>query len=223
MSADAPRVHPYIAGGEREFMLAYGPEDGPQLLILQPFFEEMNRCRALVATLCRELARRGIGCWLPDLPGTGESPRALETVDWPLWSEAVRAAAALIEERSGGLAGCASLRGGVLLDGIIATRRWRFAPTSGRSLLTDLRRSALAGGGDPTAPAGYHIPPMLGEALHASDAVADDDGRTLRLVSDDRPADRHIDATPLWRRPEPTRDDALATLLAQDIMEWQGL
>lgn len=223
MSADAPRVHPYIAGGAREFMLAYGPDDGPQLLILQPLFEEMNRCRALVAALCRDLARRGVGCWLPDLPGTGESPRALETVDWALWNQAVRNAAGLIGELSGQSADCVSLRGGGLLDGGVDARRWRFAPTSGRSLLSDLRRSALAGGGDPTAPAGYRLSPALNEALHTADVVADDEGRTLRLVSDDRSADRHVDAAPLWRRPEPTRDDALAALLADDIVEWQRL
>ncbi|HLZ79321.1 MAG TPA: hypothetical protein VKQ09_08285 [Sphingomonas sp.] len=221
MSADAPRVHHYIAGGEREFMLAYGPDNGPQLLILQPLFEEMNRCRALVAAVCRDLAWRGFGCWLPDLPGTGESPRALERVDWPLWSEAVRAAAALIEMRSGRPADCVSFRGGGLLDDVPDARRWRFAPTSGRSLLSDLRRSALAGGGDPTAPAGYRPSSALSDALQAADVVADDRDRTLRLVSDDRPAHRHIDAAPLWRRPEPTRADGLATLLAQDIVEWQ--
>ncbi len=222
MSADAPRVHTYTAGGAREFMLAYGPEDGPQLLILQPLFEEMNRCRALIAVLCRHLARRGFGCWLPDLPGTGESPRGLETVDWPLWNEAVQAAAGLIEAERGRLADCVSLRGGGLLDGIVNTRRWRCAPTTGRSLLSDLRRSALAGGGDPTTPAGYRLSTTLSDALQAADVVADDAGRTLRLVSDDRPADRHIEGAPLWRRPEPTKDDALATLLAEDIVEWQG-
>lgn len=222
MSAGALCVHPYIAGGAREFMLAYGPDHGPQLLILQPLFEEMNRCRALVSALCRALARRGFGCWLPDLPGTGESPRALETVDWALWSDAVRAAARLIEAERGRSPDCVSLRGGGLFDDLVDARRWRFAPTSGRSLLSDLRRSALAGGGDPTAPAGYRLSAALGDALQAADVVADDDARTLRLVSDDRPAHRHVDAAPLWRRPEPTRDDALAALLADDIIEWQG-
>ena len=223
MSAGAPRVHHYIAGGEPEFMLAYGPDNGPQLLILQPLFEEMNRCPALVAALCRDLAQRGFGCWLPDLPGTGESPRALEAVDWPLWNEAAAAAAALIEEQSGRPAACVSLRGGALLDSVVRTRRWRFAPTSGRSLLSDLRRSALAGGGDPAAPAGYWLSSALSDALHAADVVAHDENRTLRLVSDDRRADRHIDASPLWRRPEPTKDDALAAQLVEDIVEWQGL
>ncbi len=223
MSADAPRVHHYIAGSEPEFMLAYGPQDGPQLLILQPLFEEMNRCRALVAALCRGLAGRGIGCWLPDLPGTGESPRALETVDWPLWTEAVATAACLIHSDTGRRPDCVSLRGGALLDGAAEeARRWRLSPTSGRSLLSDLRRSALASGSDPATAAGYSLSPALSAALQTADVVVNDGGRTLRLVSDDRPADRHVDAAPLWRRPEPTRGDALAALLAEDIMEWQG-
>jgi pimeloyl-ACP methyl ester carboxylesterase len=220
MSADAPRVHSYIAGGAREFMLAYGPPDGPQLLVLQPLFEEMNRCRALMSALCRDLARRDIGCWLPDLPGTGESPRALESVDWSLWTEATGTAAALIAGETGRQPDSVAIRGGALLDMDIGPRRWRFAPASGRSLLSDLRRSALIGG-DPSAPAGYRLSPALSDALHAADVVADDAGRTIRLVSDDRPADRHVEASPIWRRPEPTRDDSLAALLADDIVKWQ--
>lgn len=223
MSAGAPRVHPYIVSGAREFMLAYGPEDGPQLLILQPLFEEMNRCRALIAALCRDLARLGFGCWIPDLPGTGESPRALETVDWSLWSEGIRAAASLIQAERGRPIDCVSLRGGALLDSIAGGRRWRLAPTSGRSLLSDIRRSALAGGGDPAAPAGYRLSAALNDALQVADVVADDGIRTVRLVSDDRDADCHLDAAPIWRRPEPTKDDALAALLADDIVKWQSL
>jgi len=222
MSGDAPRVHSYIAGGEPEFMLAYGPGNGPQVLILQPLFEEMNRCRLLVATMCRLLAERGIGCWLPDLPGTGESPRALEDVDWPLWREAAAAAAALVREHTGIALLCASIRGGALLDDAVDTRRWRFAPVSGRSLLSDLRRSALASGSDPLAPAGYRLSSSLSKKLQDADIVADPASRTIRIASDDRPADHVVDASPLWRRPEPARDDMLAQLLADDIHIWSS-
>ena len=222
MNADAPRVHHYMVGGDSEFMLAYGPKNGPQLLILQPFFEEMNRCRALVAALCRGLAERGIGCWLPDLPGTGESLRPLESVDWPLWTDAVATAATLLYSGTNRRPDCVSLRGGALLDQVAGARRWRFSPTSGRSLLSDLRRSALASGSAPATAAGYRLSSSLSAALHTADVVADDGSRILRLVSDDRPADRHVDAAPLWRRPEPTSDDALAALLVEDIVEWQG-
>ena len=44
--------------------------------------------------------------------------------------------------------------------------------------------------------------------------------RTIRLSSDPAPADRTIDAAPLWRRAEPGDDPALAALLADDIAAW---
>ncbi len=43
MSAGAsPRILTY---GDGEAMLGFGPANGPQLLVLQPLFEEMNRTR----------------------------------------------------------------------------------------------------------------------------------------------------------------------------------
>lgn len=202
-----------LTAGDGAALLAFGPEDAPPLLVLQPLFEEMNRTRALVVALCRQLAAHGIGTILTDLPGTGESPIALDEVDWRDWVAAIHALPAT--------AGTVSLRGGALLDGVRDGPRWRFAPTSGRSLLSDLRRSALAGGGDPAAPAGYRLAPALADALQAADLAADDTARTVRLLSDDRPADRHVEGQPVWRRPEPERDDALAALLAADIAGWR--
>jgi hypothetical protein len=220
MMADAPRVHRCAAAGGSEFMLSYGPDNGPQLLVLQPLFEELNRCRALISTLCRALAGRGIGCWLPDLPGTGESLRALDGISWEDWLDGVRAAHALMRGQTGQACATVAIRGGTLLDTAVDGRRWRFSPVGGRSLLSDLRRSSLASGGDPSAPAGYRFGERLAKPLEAADVVPDDRTRTLRLVSDDRPADLHLEAAPLWRRPEPTRDDALATILADDIVLW---
>ena len=215
MTAGAgPRIHSY---GKNEAMLAFGPATGPQLLIIQPLFEEMNRTRALIAALCRGLAARGIGCWLPDLPGTGESPQALAGLAWQDWCDAVPAA---IEATGVAIAGSVAIRGGALLDGGVAGRHWRLAPTAGRSLLSDLRRSALASGSDPATPAGYVLAPELTAPLGIADVGADDRTRTLRLVSDDRPADRHVEGIPVWRRPEPQPDAALAALLVDDIASW---
>ena len=44
--------------------------------------------------------------------------------------------------------------------------------------------------------------------------------RVVRLASDPAPADRHVDAAPLWRRSEPGDDPALAATLAADIADW---
>jgi len=216
MTRGAPRVHSY---GDGEAMLGFGPASGPQLLILQPLFEEMNRSRALIAALCRGLADRGIGCWLPDLPGTGESPRALDTLTWSDWREAVPM---VVAATGVPVLGSVALRGGALLDGVVVGRHWRLAPTSGRSLLSDLRRSALASGSDPATPAGYVLSADLAGALAAADIVADDRTRTVRLVSDDRPADLRVDGIPVWRRPEPQQDRVLAALLVDDIVGWSA-
>ena len=94
---------------------------GRALLFLPPLFEEMNRTRALLASTMRALAAQGFECWLPDLPGTGESERALEEVSWQDWREA---AAAAFE--AAGASASVSLRGGALLDEA-APARWRIA------------------------------------------------------------------------------------------------
>src|SRR5687767_1953312 len=93
--------------------------DGPALLFLPPLFEEMNRTRALLAATMRALAARGFGCWLPDLPGTGESERALEAVSWTDWREAAAEAF-----KAAGAVASVGLRGGTLLDDP-APARWR--------------------------------------------------------------------------------------------------
>ncbi|MGA9581622.1 MAG: hypothetical protein WBR13_06605, partial [Allosphingosinicella sp.] len=100
----------YRAGGRDEWMMRIGG-DGPALLFLPPLFEEMNRTRALLATAMGVLAGEGFACFLPDLPGTGESERALEAVTWQDWRDAAAAAFATV-----GAAASVGLRGGALLD-----------------------------------------------------------------------------------------------------------
>jgi hypothetical protein len=210
----SPRILSYAPG---EFVLAYGPMDGPQLLVLQPFFEELNRCRALLAGLCRALAARGIGCWLPDLPGTGESPRALADIGWAAWREAAAAAAALVERETGHRPRSLAVRGGALLDDLVGADGWRLSPVDGASLLTDLRRGALTGEGT-----GYDLPPALAEPLAVAEPADSALARTVRLAGDARPADIHLDGAALWRRSEPGTDPSLVTALADDIVDWSS-
>ncbi len=70
------------------------------------------------------------------------------------------------------ISGTLSFRGGALLDDAIDAPHWRLAPTSGRSLLSDLRRSALASGSDPATPAGYILAPDLAGPLALADVGA---------------------------------------------------
>lgn len=210
------RYDRYAANGSDEWLMRIGPPDGPPILFLPPLFEEMNRTRALIAGIMRTLAAQGFGCSLPDLPGTGESERPLESCSWEDWLEAARAAA--VQAADGRPLTVASIRGGALLEGATqASFHWRFAPADGASLARDLARSRLAGGG---GDAGYPAKADLIEALGKA-AIADSRPlRTVRLVSDPREADEKVEGPALWRRSEPDGSPELGALLASDIAAW---
>ncbi len=198
----------YRAAGRDEWMMRIG--SGPALLFLPPLFEEMNRTRALLATVMGILAGDGYACFLPDLPGTGESERALEQISWRDWSDAAAAAFT-----AAGAAASVSLRGGALLDEA-APVRWRFAPATGASLTRDLARAGLMteGGG------GYSPSRALVEPLAAAEPPAGKAVRTLRLVTDRAEADLKLEGPPLWRRAEPQNSCELAEAMALDISQW---
>ena len=71
--------------------------------------------------------------------------------------------------------------------------------------------------------AGANGPRVAARASFSAAAPFDQPGaprRVVRLSSDPAPADRHVDASPLWRRAEPGDNPALAELLADDIAAW---
>lgn len=198
----------YRAGDRDEWMMRVG--EGPALLFLPPLFEEMNRTRALLAATMRALAAQGLGCWLPDLPGTGESERPLEEVGWSDWRDAAASAFAAAEAVA-----AISLRGGALLDGA-APLRWRFAPATGSSLARDLSRAGLMteGGG------GYAPSPALVTGLASAEPAAGGRVRTVRLATDRAEAELKLEGPPLWRRAEPQNSPELAAAMASDISQW---
>jgi hypothetical protein len=183
---------------------------GPALLFLPPLFEEMNRTRALLATVMRTLAGEGYGCFLPDLPGTGESERALEEVSLQDWLDSADAAF-----KAAGASASVSLRGGALLDEA-APVRWRFAPATGASIARDLSRAGLMteGGG------GYAPSAALLAGLGSAEPAAGTKVRTLRLATDRAEADRKLEGPPLWRRAEPQNSSELAEAMVSDISKW---
>ena len=198
----------YRVGGRDEWMMRIG--SGPALLFLPPLFEEMNRTRALLARVMATLAGEGHGCFLPDLPGTGESERALEEVSWQDWRDAAAAAF-----KASGAAASVSLRGGALLDEA-APVRWRLAPATGASLARDLARAGLMteGGG------GYAPSARLLDPLGSAEPPRGDKVRTVRLATDRVDADLKLEGPPLWRRAEPQNSPQLAEAMASDISHW---
>lgn len=203
---------------DREWLTRVGPPDARPILFLPPLFEEMNRTRALIMAAMRALALRGFGCWLPDLPGTGESERPLEDCGWEDWREGARAAAEHVRTQSGQPLVTASIRGGCLLDdGLGAGRHWRFAPVEGASLARDLARSGLVGGGNA---AGYAPPADLLAALGIASPAQVSPLRTVRLASDRAEADAKLTGPALWRRSEPGTSYELSDVMALDIRNW---
>ena len=219
----APRIDSYAWSGGRETILRFGPDDGPVVVLALPLFEEANRTRTFAVALLRALADRGIAGALPDLPATGESivaTRALSLLDLRSAYEA-----AVEHVWAGRRAYGVAVRSGCLLDTLpLIAGRWHFAPTTGGDVVRELARiGSLDGADDPVEIAGNLIArDFLAELAGAVATAVDDDPRlrVVRLASDPRPADRRIDAVPLWRRSEPGDDPALVRLLAADIAEW---
>jgi hypothetical protein len=209
-----------------EWLMRIGAAEARPVLFLPPLFEEMNRTRALLAATMRALAPRGYGCWLPDLPGTGESERALDEIGWEDWRDAARDAAATVAIHAGRSPVVASLRGGALLDDTIDTAcRWRFAPVDGASLSRDLLRSSLVAPQERASGhdfAGYRLGEALFDALADATAASLEPLRVVRLASDRGEADAKLDGPALWRRSEPASSPTLAAALADDLAAWIG-
>jgi len=217
VSAPALAFEQFRGAGGNEWLMRLGRPHAPAILFVPPLFEEMNRTRALIAAAMRWLAKRGHGCWLIDLSGTGESERELGSVGWGDWRHDVTSAAAYIAEKARKPL-IASLRGGALLDdGAEARGWWRLAPVDGAAVTRDMIRSGLAGG---VEWAGYDPSPGLREALAAAAPAAVRSLRTVRLASDRGEADARIEGPALWRRSEPGNSATLADALAADLHRW---
>jgi len=200
-----------------EWLTRIGRPQAPAILFVPPLFEEMNRTRALIVAAMRWLAKRGHGCWLVDLAGTGESERELAAIGWDDWRHDVTLAAAHIAEKARRPL-IASLRGGGLVDDAAAARGWwRFAPAEGAALTRDMVRSGLAGG---VEWAGYAPSERLKAKLEGATPAPVLPLRTVRLATDRATADARLEGPALWRRSEPGTSAALAEAIAADLHRW---
>lgn len=208
-----------------EWLMRIGPASGAPILFVPPLFEEMNRTRALLASTMRLLGGRGLGCWLADLPGTGESAVPLEACSWSDWRTAVADAARHVQETGGRAPVIASLRGGALLDDAAqGSGHWRFAPAEGASLARDMVRASMMKPEEMQGPevqlAGYRMTAGLLDDLGRARPAPVGRLRTVRLASDRAEADLKVEGPALWRRSEPADSPELAEAIAADIQIW---
>ncbi len=225
----APRFGEYVTGGCHEFLMSFGPQNGPQLLVIPPLLEELNRTRKLLSDLMRTLAAHGIGTHLPDLPGTGESERVFEAVSWSDWEVAVHDIAKIASPDA-----VVSFRGGCLLDHAAGCEKTiRFAPTEGKRLIRDLIRSrAVTDTGfdsatqkavfetGPTMLGGYPVSANFASAMRNAEPKDAPGVHTIRLTGDRGDAEIHIEGSPLWHRAEPSGSPEMVRRLADIIAEW---
>lgn len=222
------------AGGERLPVTVRGAGGQRRLLIIPPLFEEMNRCRRLLALTGAALAGQEVESWLPDLPGTGDHEAGPEAMDWTRWREAIAALAALMPADA-----TLAVRGGALLDDAAGDLpRYRLAPASGTALLRDLLRARAAteaeagsglsvaalearlAAGETVEAAGYPLSPVLVAGLRlAIPAPQRPVDRITTLVGSEGGDIAHPGQPP-WRSAEAADASALAEALAQDIMSW---
>lgn len=213
------------------------PAGGAQVLMIPPLFEEMNRTRALLAGIGRRLSERGIGSWLPDLPGTGDSAVPLTVVSWSSWRDSLRVLAETIAGSSGNHVHLFTVRGGALLaDAARVESRYLLAPVaSGERLLRELMRTRLAADQERGAAGslaglearlmqdtvelgGYPIGPSLAADLRGARLA--DLGPTRVVGLSGGSGDRLFEGPPVWRQAEPLAAPALARAVADDLADW---
>ncbi|MGC1469162.1 MAG: hypothetical protein WA793_07250 [Sphingorhabdus sp.] len=223
-----PEYRTYHFAGHDEHVLCFGAGSSRQILIIPPLFDEMNRCRRMLAQAMRRLAESGLGSMLLDLPGCNESLAELEGQSLGTWREAVAAAAT-----QQGATHIASLRGGALVDhGVTDLPHWRLAPAKGSSLLKTMIRTRIAGdkeAGKATSEAGLMATAkaapielagnLLGPAMVTQLASAEP-AEVAKLTV--RTLGQGIAGSTLWLRAEPQDDPAMSAAIAADLDQWSA-
>lgn len=107
-----------------------------RLLIVPALFDEGNRLRRFTAQTMRELDALGIDCFLPDLPGSNESPEPLIDQTVTGWHTALTAAA-----RHFAATRVLAIRSGALVAPDLPG--WHYAPVTGSAVLRQMLRARI--------------------------------------------------------------------------------
>lgn len=223
----SPEYRRYSYNGQNEFCLSFGAEHPRQILIIPPLLDEMNRMRRMLAQAMRDLAARGVGSVLIDLPGCNESIAKLEVQSLDSWRDAVAACAQQLS-----VTHVASLRGGALIDDGAPLPHWRLAPVKGSSLLKTMIRTRIAGdkeAGKATSEAelmaaAENAPLELAGNMLRPDMVAQLATAVPVAVATmvERKLGEDISGSPLWLRAEPKDDAAMSASIAADLDRWSA-
>lgn len=216
----------YKHAGNEEHILLSQPIDSIDyhILLIPPFFAEMNKMRRTLVEVMRLLSEHSIKCSMPDLPGCNESLTPLNQQSFNDWQAALQACADQKE-----ISHIASFRGGALIDSV-GKPIWRLNSVKGANLIKTMLRSkviALKEAGqdisidqlqdqaqnDGIELAGYEFNADLFNQLKEATPQIDDNVTQFKLGQD-------IEGSPLWLRSEPEYDEILAQSIAQSLLKW---
>ncbi|MBZ6380009.1 hypothetical protein B5C34_14365 [Pacificimonas flava] len=219
----APRLSLESAGPHRLPSLRQGPGDIPALIVVQPLYEEQNRCRRFLVQLGAALAAHGIPTTVPDLPRSGDSPD-IGPFDLRVAKDALRRLA-----DAEATPGILAMRGGALLAAPLARGQISIAPVwAGDRLLRDLVRSHAVAEKERTGAAfgmaeaqrtwreggdlwlsGHPVSAAAAETLSASVSPC---GEVLEAPE--------LGLPPLWRQAEPVEAGEAAARAAERVARW---
>ena len=157
ISAPFPGPRPFLLNGSRGSLLATyfapcaEPHPAGDILVVPPFAEEMNRCRAMVALQARALAEIGIGTLVVDMHGTGDSAGDFVDANWDVWRDDLARALAWLRAFGNGCSSLWGLRLGAIMavelakqDGHIAQLLFWQPVLNGKLFYTQFLRIRIA-------------------------------------------------------------------------------
>jgi hypothetical protein len=200
-----------------EYALAFDKSRERRVLILPALFDEANKLRHFTVETMRRLDAAGVDSFLPDLPGCNESLAPLEEQTLHSWRDAAAAAAERFRATH-----ALTVRGGALCAPE-SLPVWRYAPTTGSSILRamlrarviaskeagieETREGLLEGGRDTGLElAGYRLGAAMIRELEKAEPSG---GAALANI-----AQADLGGPGLWLRAEPEHDPAQSAALA---------
>ena len=201
-----------------------------RLLVVAPLFDEHNKMRHQLVEVMRRLDLSGIDSFLPDLPGTNESVRPLQSQSLTDWRSAIRAAASHFAATH-----VLAVRGGGLLmtpddaaqGDPVSVPGWLYGPVAGRSILRSMLRARILSSrergldeaqdtlADAARTHGIELAghPIGAEMFRQLERAEKPDLPNLVTIEQ-----ASLNGSPLWLRAEPDDDpeqaDALAGIIA---------
>jgi exosortase A-associated hydrolase 1/exosortase A-associated hydrolase 2 len=121
-------IRPFYLEGSRGPLLAihYPPlatrHPLGDILLIPPFAEEMNRCRAMVSMQARSFSQRGIGTLILDPFGTGDSGGEFSEGSWDQWRDDLQRGIEWLRRNSSGCQTLWGIRLGAIMASEIAAQ-----------------------------------------------------------------------------------------------------